>query len=235
MGNFQDVIGPRSGQPGEPSGSETELAEKRVLIDPSLLLHDAARAPTVSALGDLIRAADSPYRFELPASFVSHLPEGKLWTINLEPFMEAGADRSPPAAVRDAVRQLELPAYEVPPHAQAEHQDMWRRLAEVSPNAVVRDILFEEWYFLTHHSIVLSRVSRPFEMLADTRRVLVLRALAKLELLGPPTGSGLTVDVKRLKEIALIIAWGMQMLGQQMPELAQVANATSGIVLFADP
>jgi hypothetical protein len=142
--------------------------------------------------------------------------------------------------VRELIRAAEVTPFQIPAQAADDHHVMRARLHEVIKNPVIADIRFDEWFYLTHNSTLVSRIKRPFSQLAKGGTVIVelvtplgakvVRRTLKMDDLE---------EVTRARALRSLGKWiavgGSSALPFVAPWAAAVGALASGSFLLVDP
>jgi hypothetical protein len=175
---FTPVIGERRGTGGHrdpselsPSPGEEHLkrAPTSLMLDPSVLFR-----PRADVLTSLQQARDAlgVSRIVTPAHFMVMLEAN-----NQGPQLRALGGPAGIAydagEVLETIRDADVVAFHAPPSASDDYQPMRANLELISRDPVVASIRFEEWFYLTHNSMLVSRLKRPFSQMARAGAVVV--------------------------------------------------------------
>jgi len=189
---FDIIFGTRRGSygGGPASNKETARRENRVMLDPSLLLIESGLDRAINALGDLSDISD--FTFMVPSGYrdLAGSQRGDALTF----FTDRRSRRAPLTRQNRFIDDFRVAEY-TPDQSEFE-EFAWHVGSRVPSDA--RAILVEELHFLKHQSLLLSWLFRPVKALGDLERVLVLKALLKLDALDPMGPGG--TDVQRLKK-----------------------------------
>jgi hypothetical protein len=210
-----------------------ETGRPNVMLDPALLLGRTALENTV---GEVAALQDQG---EFAFSVASSLAAEDLDPEAEEPlfgFFDAAGDAVHPQEAVARLQEIGVPTWAPPAGAREEYTEFYGALGEVTESSIVRDLLFEEWFFLTHESWVISRIKSPFVAMVDAGElgVEVLNKLVRRTLKQPASDTVRTVD--RLRALGKWAAvGGPPALILLNPIVGAVATGVAGGFLLLDP
>lgn len=150
------------------------------------------------------------------------------------------AETLDPSRVLQAIQLAGVAPYQRPDWAAHEFEEILRAIHSVESDPVVADIRFDEWFYLTHSSTVVSRLKAPFRQLARIGTLVVelatplgdriARRTLKLDGLEPVTRA------QRLRALGKWTAVGGETAATLIaPWMAAAVVASAGTFVLLDP
>lgn len=200
-----------------------------MMLDAALVLSESALGRTLEALESL--RGDDDLRFFFPESLRQGVADETVYR-----FFDAVED--PVDAEQAAIRLEEsgVPSFAVPPQSVEEFSGFYALLGDLPESGAARDILFAEWFFLTHRSWLVSRLKKPFGALVDAGE-LGVEVLNKMTRKTLKKGDSETLRaVDRLRALGKWIAVGGPPAATLLNPIAGAVTAgVAGGFLLLDP
>lgn len=210
-----------------------DVERTRVLLDPSLLLGRSVLEETLIELPSLIDQAG--FDFFVAASLRPLYNDRDAYGA-LPEFFESAGDFVDPDEVLSRLAAVGVSVWERPRWGQQEFAALYDALGEEVNSGMIQDVLFDEWFFLTHESWIVSRIKAPFQAMARAGE-------AGIELLNPIVRKTLKEDTSDLIQTAdrmralgkWIAVGGPLVAGLLNPIVGLVAGAVGSGFLLLDP
>jgi hypothetical protein len=239
---FDEIFGPgrhgkrlREGPEHRPAEREPD-DDNTLMLDPSVLFRP--RDKLIRDVESVRSGLGLRYVYvarEALAALEDDASGEVLWELGGAPAL-----RLDPHLVREAVGEAGVQPWDRPPSAVAEYAWLRERLQSQRLDDRIVDTRFDEWFYLTHSSTIVSRVKRPFTQLARAGALAV-------ELMTPPVDRivrrTLRLDelepVKRAQRLRALGKWtavgGDAALTFVAPWAAAAGTALTGGFLLIDP
>lgn len=223
--------------PGAPEKGATVERAPGLMFDPSSLLHQAALAQVV----ELARETGAGHPLFVAASFIRALNEPDLLPSVLRYFGRR-VEQTSPQDILAMTRAAGLQVYTAAPAPSRQQDPIAERLIRQRDRGV-RDILLEEWSFLTGQSWVAARTKKAFDAFRRAGAIVmdfsgqkldgvVARTLRHDRLPAPPA----LTQRDRLRAAAKwVAAGGAPVLPLVDPILGAAAGAGIGVFFLFDP
>jgi hypothetical protein len=210
-----------------------DVVRTHVMLDPSLLLERSVLETTLSEIPSLRDQAG--VEFFLAESVMSTY-FGPDASRALRDFFKAGTDFVDPEEVASRLTEVGVTVWKSPTWVRDEFATFYNALGEEVNSVMIQDILFEEWFFLTHESWLVSRIKTPFHALARAGEL-------GIELLNPIVRKMLHEDssyvvrtADRMRALAKWMAIGGPPVATMLnPIVGAVASGVAGGFLLVDP
>jgi hypothetical protein len=210
-----------------------DAGRTQIMLDPSLLLDRPTFERTYAALARI--QTDGALQLFVSSSLDALYTAGEGFPAAAG-FFAAEADLVEPAEIQDRLAGQGIAVFERPPGAEREYESFYRALGEAVNQQVLQDILFDEWFFLTHESWLLSRIKAPFQAMVKAGEM-------GIELLNPIVRQTLKEDssyvlstVDRLRALAKWIAVGGPTVAALLNPIAgALASGVAEGFLLIDP
>jgi hypothetical protein len=211
--------------------SDVDADQKHVMLDASVLLERTALERTLNVVPAL--SSDPGFQFFVPQSLFS-AGEGPD-SGPLRDFFEIGSWVDP-VEVQARLQPVNVSLWKRPQSATDQFAEFYGDLGEVVPTGTIQEILFDEWFFLTHDSWLVSRVKNTFHALTragelgvELLDVLVRRTLKK-------DVSYIVRTADRLRVLGKWIAVGGPLVVTLLNPIAgAVVGGVAGGFLLLDP
>lgn len=206
----------------------------KVMLDPSLLVRGTALEKVVAAIPSLSKE-QAGFEFYVAASAAPPYADTRAYGA-VSAFFEAGAEFVDPG---DAIRRLNevgVTVWERPSWASQEFADFFQRLGETIEPGPIREIIFDEWFFLTHESWVVSRIKAAFNAMvhAGELGIELLNRLVRRTLREDESYVVQTAD--RMRALAKWLAVGGPAVATLLnPIVGAFATVGAGGFLLIDP
>jgi hypothetical protein len=132
------------------------------MLDPSVFFR--RRDLVLVAVEQAVAAMNIDALFT-PAAAITALESEEART-TVRAFGGAAAERFEPAVVLETIRAAGVMPYPRPDSASQEFSEILQRLRANESIEALAEIQFDEWFYLTHNSTVVSRLKRPFRQIA---------------------------------------------------------------------
>jgi hypothetical protein len=202
------------------------------MLDPSLLLQRFGLEETLAEVASLGGAG---FDFAAPASLrtAQDDPDARMLS---EFFAVTRGELVDPAEVGSRLSELGVYIWERPAWAEQEFAQIYAGLGDEVNSAIVREVLFDEWFFLTHESWVVSRIKTGFQAIARAGE-------AGIELLNPIVRKTLKKDASEIIQTAdrmralgkWIAVGGPAVAGILNPIIGLGVSTVAGGFLLLDP
>jgi hypothetical protein len=209
-----------------------DVGPTQVMLDPSLLLDRPTFERTYAELARI--QTDGALQLFVSSSLEAlYTAEGFPATAG---FFATEPDLVEPAEIQDRLAVQGIAVFERPPGVEREYESFYGALGEAVNQQVVQDILFDEWFFLTHDSWLLSRIKAPFQAMVKASEM-------GIELLNPIVRQTLKEDsayvlstIDRLRALSKWIAVGGPPVAWLLNPIAgALASGVAGGFLLIDP
>jgi hypothetical protein len=201
------------------------------MIDPSLFLRRSALEKTLARVPQIRENAGFDFFISagVTVPFTDIGERGRH-------FFRSGRDFISPLEAADRLAEIEVDVWSRPDSSTLDYDDFRGRLGLDLESRWLQDVLFDEWFFLTHESWLVSRLKAPF-------RAMVRAGELGVELLNPIVRGTLkqkapaviqTAD--RLRALSKWMAVGGPIAAQFVDPLArEIASGVGGGFLLLDP
>lgn len=199
------------------------------MLDPALVLTEPVLESTFGAIESL--RLDGDLSFFFPASLRFGSTDDWLYR-----FFDATEDVVDAEVAAARLEEFGVAPFRVDDGPAGEFADYLNLLGELNQSELAATLLFEEWFFLTHRSWVVSRLKSPFAALADAGElgVEVLNKLTRKTLKKGDSEILRTTD--RLRALGKWIAVGGPPAATLLnPILGAVSAGVAGGFLLLDP
>lgn len=168
---FEPIFGPGRGLGSGSARNEATASPKAraasddrqsLMLDPSVFFRP--RDQVLVAVEESVAAMDVDALFT-PAAAITAL-ESDDAAATIRTFGGAAAVRFEPAVVLETIRAAGVVPYVRPDSASEEFSETLERLRANESIEPLAEIQFDEWFYLTHNSTVVSRLKRPFRQIA---------------------------------------------------------------------
>jgi hypothetical protein len=206
----------------------------RVMLDPSLLLQRSGLEERLTEVALL--SEDAGFDFSAPASLRAAQDDPDARGALSEFFAARGGELVDPVEVVDRLSRLGVSIWDRPARAEQEFARFYTALGDEVSSGIVREVLFDEWFFLTHESWVVSRIKAGFQAIARAGE-------AGIELLNPIVRKTLKKDASEIIETAdrmralgkWIAVGGPTVVGILNPIIGLGVGTVAGGFLLLDP
>jgi hypothetical protein len=133
------------------------IKPNKVMLDPSLFLHRSTLDRTVTRIPDIRKSTHVEFVISAGVTVpFSDIGERGRY------FFRTGRELVNPTYAADLLAEVGVKMWSRPDGAVRDYEEFRARIGKGLESRWLQDVLFDEWYFLTHESWLVSRLKAPF-------------------------------------------------------------------------